>query len=169
MYRVATSHNIMPRCASVAATRVLLRRVLAGSPAWAAPKRRVSLLHSKMSSADKNRTLTEFASGPDEEGGHGGLRVLVSTSIIEVSGPFPRPLAPDPPDPPDPPGEAVGAGLRRVLLAGCASCVGACGSDWFPRSVRGFLFDRNGYLVSDAVGRRVWHQSGISLASDEDR
>lgn len=41
---------------------------------------RVSLLHGKMSSAEKNKTLSEFTAS---EGGQ-GLRVLVSTSIIEV-------------------------------------------------------------------------------------
>ncbi|CAN0408302.1 unnamed protein product, partial [Scytosiphon promiscuus] len=48
--------------------------------------RRVSLLHGKMNSAEKNRTLSEFSGG--EEGN--GLRVLVSTSIIEVGVDVPR-------------------------------------------------------------------------------
>ncbi|CAM9697670.1 unnamed protein product [Scytosiphon promiscuus] len=47
---------------------------------------RVSLLHGKMNSAEKNRTLSEFSGG--EEGN--GLRVLVSTSIIEVGVDVPR-------------------------------------------------------------------------------
>lgn len=44
---------------------------------------RVSLLHGRMSAADKNKTLTEFAMSV-EDGGRPGLRVLVATSIIEV-------------------------------------------------------------------------------------
>lgn len=43
--------------------------------------RRVSLLHGKMTSAEKNKRLSEFS---EAEKGK-GLRVLVSTSIIEVS------------------------------------------------------------------------------------
>lgn len=42
--------------------------------------RRVSLLHGKMTSAEKNKRLSEFSAV--EKGK--GLRVLVSTSIIEV-------------------------------------------------------------------------------------
>ncbi|CAN0241805.1 unnamed protein product, partial [Hapterophycus canaliculatus] len=48
--------------------------------------RRVSLLHGKMTSAEKNRTLSEFSGGQQGQ----GLRVLVSTSIIEVGVDVPR-------------------------------------------------------------------------------
>lgn len=46
---------------------------------------RVSLLHGKMTSAEKNRTLSDFSEGKTGK----GLRVLVSTSIIEVRGQHP--------------------------------------------------------------------------------
>ncbi|CAN0427791.1 unnamed protein product, partial [Scytosiphon promiscuus] len=47
---------------------------------------RVSLLHGKMTSAEKNKTLSDFSSSGDGK----GLRVLVSTSIIEVGVDVPR-------------------------------------------------------------------------------
>ncbi|CAN0150927.1 unnamed protein product [Ectocarpus sp. 6 AP-2014] len=47
---------------------------------------RVTLLHGKMTSAEKNKRLSEFSGG--EKGK--GLRVLVSTSIIEVGVDVPR-------------------------------------------------------------------------------
>eukprot|EP00903_Cladosiphon_okamuranus_P021747 g19995.t1 len=47
---------------------------------------RVSLLHGKMTSAEKNKTLSDFSAA--EKGK--GLRVLVSTSIIEVGVDVPR-------------------------------------------------------------------------------
>lgn len=49
-------------------------------PFFFGPVQRVSLLHGKMTSAEKSKTLSEFSETDEGE----GLRVLVSTSIIEV-------------------------------------------------------------------------------------